>query len=145
MEQSFLTVKLYEMERQYGKMQARIRLCQKEDTKALRKELKEIQAECEEEDLLLRQSVDTARSRGVAALSEAQLVYDKQISEIWEKVLPDSVHGRDTWQEEKAEAGMLYAEYSIDFALRAAKNALYAALAAIAAERECEEWRKDDE
>ena len=40
---------------------------------------------------------------------------------------------------------MLYAEFSIDFALRASKNALQDALTAIAMEKECEERRKNDE
>lgn len=57
---------------------------------------------------------------------------------IW---VSDKAHSRESRQKEKAGERMLYAKYSIDFAIRAAQNALQAALAAIEAEMEYEKWR----
>lgn len=145
MRQSFLTVKLHELENQHGKLQTRIRLCQKESREELQNELKRVQEECEEQDLLLEQSVENAHSKAVTALAKAQYTYDETVKEITEKVLPESMHGRDSFQEEEAEEKMLYAEYSIDFAIRAVKNALQTSLAAIDAQLAYEEWRNEHE
>lgn len=145
MQQSFLTVKLHELETQHGKLQTRIRLCQKESIADIKEEIKKMQEECEEQDLLLKQSVETSRSKAVAALSDAQFAYDERVKEITEKVLPGSIHGSDSLYEEIAEEKMLYAEYSIDFAIRAVKNALRTSLGAIEAQLEYEEWRKANE
>lgn len=145
MQQSFLTVKLNELENEQGRLLARIRLCQKEDAQVIRKEKEKIRTECEEEDLLLQHDVDAAHSKAVSALAEAQLAYNKKIDEITENILPESIHGRESYPEDKAEARMLYAEFCIDFAVRAEKNALRAALEAIESEMECEEWRKERE
>lgn len=142
MQRSFLTVKLHELEQQQRRLWTRIRMCQKEDLKELKREIEEIQTECEAEDALLKQSVENARSRAVTALAQAQLSYDRNLEEILEKTLPESMHGKSSYTEEKAEADMLYAEYSIDFAIRASRNALKAALTAVEAELEFEEWRK---
>lgn len=144
MRQSFLTVKLHELEQQ-GKLQSRIRLIQKEEPEDIRRELHKLEEECEKEDFLLKQSVENARSEAVTSLAEAQLGYDRKLDGIVKNVLLDSLHGKESFHEDRAESAMVYAEYSIDFALRASKNALCAALRAIALEIECEEWRKEHE
>lgn len=142
MQQSFLTVKLHELERQHGKLQTRIRICQKDNIAEIKKEIERVQEECEEQDMLLKQSVESAHSRAVVALAKAQSSYDENIKEIVGKVLPESMHGGDSVWEELAEEKMLYAEYSIDFAIRAVKNAMQVSLEAIEAQLECEEWRE---
>lgn len=143
MRQSFLTVKLHELEQQQGKLQTGIRICQKESIEEIKKEIREVETECEEQDLLLEQSVKNACSKAVSELADAQLAYDEKVKKISDKTLPESICGRGSLKEGSAEANMLYAEYCIDFAIRAAKNALRAALIAVEAEMECEEWRKN--
>lgn len=139
MQQSFLTVKLRELEREQGKLQARIRVSQRDDPEEIKKEIHKLKAECEEEDILLRQSVENSHSKAVTALADAHLSYDKTMENIAEKILMESVHGGDTFREDRAEAAMLYAEVSIDFAVRASRNALLAALKAITLEMESQE------
>ena len=136
MQQSFLTVKLHEMEQQQGKLQMRIRLSQKENLEEIKKEILEIKSECEEEDILLKQSVEASCSKAVAALADAQLCYNRKLDEIAENVFPQATYGRAYLREDEAETAMIYAEFSIDFAMRAVKNAQCAALAAIAMEME---------
>lgn len=145
MQQSFLTVKLYELEKQHGKLQAGIRICQKESLKEIRREIARVREECEEQDFLLNQSIETSHSKAVTALADAQVSYDETVKTIVEKVLPEAMHGKDSMKEELAEEKMLYAEYSIDFAIRAVKNALQTSLEAIEAQMECEEWRRENE
>lgn len=142
MQQSFLTVKLCQLEQQQGKLQAGIRITQKENLEKIKRKIDEIEEECKEEDILLEQSSGNVRSKAVSALIDAQLEYDKKIKEITEQILPESIHKKGEYREEKAEAALLYAEFSIDFAMRASKNALYAALNAIALEKDGE---KDNE
>ncbi len=145
MQQSFLTVKLHELEKQQGKLQTGIRVCQKEKAEEIEEKVNELKAECEAEDILLEQNVKTAHSKAVRALSNAQLAYDEKLAEIKDKILPECIREGTSFCEDKAESAMLYAEFSIDFALRASKNALQDALTAIAMEKECEERRKNDE
>ena len=142
MQQSFLTVKLCQLEQQQGKLQAGIRITQKENLEKIKRKIDEIEEECKEEDILLEQSSGNVRSKAVSALIDAQLEYDKKIKEITKQILPESIHKKGEYREEKAEAALLYAEFSIDFAMRASKNALYAALNAIALEKDGE---KDNE
>lgn len=136
MQQSFLTVKLYELEQQQGKLQARIRISQNEDPEEIKKEIDKIKSECEEEDILLKQSVRASHSKAVAALAEAQLCYERRVDEIVKDIFPETIHRKASFEEDRAETAMLYAEFSIDFALRAAKNAQCAALTAVAMELE---------
>lgn len=143
MKQSFLTVKLHELELQQSRLQTGIRRCQKESIEELKKEIREIEDECETEDLLLEQSVKEARSKAVSKLAEAQLSYDRKLAEIVETTLQDSIKGNETLKESKTEANMLYAEYCIDFAIRASKQALRAAMTAVKTGLEWEEWRKE--
>lgn len=142
MKQSFLTVKLYELEQQFGKLQAGIRICQKENIGEIQREIEKIQAECKEEDMILQQSVGNVCSEAVSALADAQLCYDKKVEEIVRNVLPESLSGVGSLKEKRADIDTIYAEYSIDFAIRASKNALRAALQAVESEMESEEWRE---
>ena len=145
MQQSFLTVKLHELEKEQGRLLARIRLCQKQDVEFVRKEKEQIREEWEEEELLLQQNVANTHSKAVSELAEAQAAYDEKTEEIVKKILPESFHGKESYLEDRAEANALYAEFCIDFAVRASKNALYAAFEAIESEMECEERRREHE
>ena len=145
MKQSFLTVKLYDLERQFGKLQTGIRICQKQNPEEIQKEIDKIQVECREEDMILKQSVENARLEAISALADAQRTYDESVEKILQKIVPESLRGKSPYREEKADMDMIYAEYCIDFAIRASRNALCAALSAVESEMEFEEWRSEHE
>lgn len=144
--QEVFAVKLYELEQQYGKLQSRIRVCGKESRKRIREELQKIAEEYEEEYLLLQERVKNCRSLAVSRLAKAQLDYQKATDEIVKEQLAVDLHGENTSPGEDArEASALYAEFAMDFATLAMRQALIAALSALdgQAEDEAEETGPD--
>lgn len=130
--EGIFAAKLYELERQYGLMQSRLRLCQQEDHKKIRRELQKASDEYRENELLLKCSVESSRSPAVTALADAQLSYFMKAEKIMEQELPAYLRSETgTASESRTEASALYAEYAIDFAVQSAKYALLAALKAI--------------
>ena len=79
--QEVFTIKLYELEQQYGKLQSRIRVCGKNNRRRIREELQRAEEEYEEEHLLLQERVKNCRSRAVSRLAKAQLDYQKATDE----------------------------------------------------------------
>ena len=71
--EGMFAVKLYELERQYGRMQSRLRLCQQDDHQKIRQELQRVMEEYQDDELLLLNNVENSRSPAVAALAGAQL------------------------------------------------------------------------
>ena len=137
-------IKLNELEKQYGRLQSRLRICLKENHKKIRQELQKAMDEYKESDLLLQESVKGCRSPAVAALSGAQLDYFQTAEELLEQKLPDYLKSEAaTSGESESEAAALYAEYAIDFAVRSMNYALIAALKAIDTQMNTEE--KEDE
>ena len=70
--QDIFAVKLYEMEKQYGRLQSRLRICGRENRKKLQAELEHAKEEYEENSLLLKQSIQGSRSPAVAELAQVQ-------------------------------------------------------------------------
>ena len=114
---SVFAFKLYEMEEQYGKLQCRVRICEEgsRDKKA-----------------------KSCRSRAVAKLSQAQLDYRQKVEEL-KKQIKDDLHSEDSSAEDdEREAGMLYAEFAMDFATLAMQQALISVLNALDKEKKAE-------
>lgn len=88
--EGMFAVKLYELERQYGRMQSRLRLCQQDDHQKIRQELQRVMEEYQEDELLLLNNVENSRSPAVAALAGAQLDYSRRAEEILEQELPST-------------------------------------------------------
>ena len=63
MDDSIFAVKLYEMEEQYGKLQCRIWICERESKDAIRRELEKAEQEYKENTLLLENKIRSCRSR----------------------------------------------------------------------------------
>ena len=127
--------KLYELEEQYGKLQCRIRACEQEDRKTIKTELRKLRKEYEESSQLLREKIRACRSRAVSRLSRAQLEYRERTEELMREQIANDVHSDGSSPEEdKAEAGMLFAEYAMDFATLSMQQALIAAMSAIETE-----------
>lgn len=144
--EGMFAIKLYELERQYGRMQSRLQLCRGEDREKIRRELHAIRDEFMENELLLKKSVENSRSPAVAALSRAQGEYYRTVRELLERELPMQLHSEITQPSEgAAEAAALYAEYAIDFAVQSMRYALMAALTAMDLEMKIEEGGQDDE
>lgn len=140
MHHEILSIKLYELEQQYNKMQSRLKLYQNDNHEEIRLHLRQLMDECRENDILLESRVKSSRSPAITALSEAQLEYCIRARQILEKELPVYMHSSTgNRQQEQAEAAALYAEYAIDFAVQAMRQALLAALSALDLQITCEE------
>lgn len=132
--------KLYELEEQYGKLQCRIRACEQEDRKTIKTELRKLRKEYEESSQLLREKIRACRSPAVSRLSRAQLEYRERTEELMKEQIANDVHSDGSSPEEdKAEAGMLFAEYAMDFATLSMQQALIAAMSAIETESD-KDW-----
>ena len=141
-------VKLYELEREYGRMQSRLRLCQQDGHQKIRQELQRITEEYQEDELLLLNNVENSRSPAVAALADAQLDYSRRAEKILEQELPEYLRDEDgsapeEGAEHQAEAAALYAEYAIDFAVQSMRYALMTALKAMDMQMDSEEGKKE--
>ena len=132
--------KIHEMEGQYGQILSRLRVVQHESHDEIRRTIRQLEAECRENESLLKQSIADCRSPAVSALAAAQLDYDQKVRHILQDELPGYLHeeGNDRIADQ-AEAAGLYGEYAIDFAAQAMRHALLAALSAIDLQMTCEE------
>ena len=130
--QEFFAIKLYEMERQYAKLQSRLRICGQEDRAKIREELQRADDEYREQNLVSQQSIEASRSRAVKELAQAQLTYNRRVEALLQGPLAEYLHSeKSSAQEDRAEAATLYAEYAIDFATQSMRYALVAALNAV--------------
>ena len=146
--EGMFAVKLYELERQYGRMQSRLRLCQQDDHQKIRQELQRVMEEYQEDELLLLNNVENSRSPAVAALAGAQLDYSRRAEKILEQELPEYLQDEDGSAPEEgakhqAEAAALYAEYAIDFAVQSMRYALMTALKAMDMQMDSEEAKTE--
>jgi hypothetical protein len=142
--EGMFAVKLYELERQYGKMQSRLELCQREDHNKIRNELQNAIDDYKENELLLQKNVEGSRSRAVSALAGAQLEYSRTVRKILEQQLPKCLSCEaSSPPEDQTEAAALYAEYAIDFAVQSTRYALIAALKALDLQMDLEEQREE--
>lgn len=144
--QELFAIKLYEMEKQYGKLQSRIRICGGEDREKLSEELQRAVDEYREHSLTLQKSVEGSRSKAVAELARTQLECSKKM----EKLLTDgrieeNLHSDDSSRaEDRAEAATLYAEYAIDYAVSTMQYALISALSAMELQMDTDKPKGDN-
>lgn len=90
--EGMFAIKLYELERQYGTLQSRLRLCQQKNHDKIRQELQKAIDEYKENELLLQSNVESSRSQAVAALAGAQLEYFRTARKMLESTLPNYMH-----------------------------------------------------
>ena len=139
LEYAIFAVKLCELEREYGRLQSRIRLCRDKNGLRLQRELEELQEEYRGQKLLLEESVKASRSASAASLAAAQLEYSQRVERILRHELPEEMKGRtQSARTDQAEAMSLYAEYAIDFATQSMRQAMIAALSAMLLQRQAE-------
>lgn len=144
MSRGILSIKLYELEKSYGLMQSRLRLCQETNPEKLVHELQELKDEYEEKNYLLEQNAENSRSPAVAALSKEQVNFFKNAENIVKNKLPEYLRSEAPDDgEASAEAYSLYAEYAIDFAVQAMRYALISAIEAIEAQTKFDKEREE--
>ena len=140
MNQEIFAIKLYEMDREYAKLQSRIRLCGQEGHSKIRQELQKIKDEYVEQNLIVRQRAEGSRSPAVAELAEIQMEYYRKMEQLLKGQLENELHSEGSSpSEDKAEAIGLYAEYAIDQAAQAIRYALIASLSAMDLQLSAEE------
>ncbi len=139
--QELLAVKLYELEKQYGKLLSRIRICGQEDREKLQGELEKAVDEYREHALTLQKDVENSRSRAVSELARAQLECSLKMEELLhDGKLEEYLHSVDNNRaEDRAEAVSLYAEFAIDYALQTIQYALISALSAMEMQLDADE------
>lgn len=143
-QEGIFAIKLDELERQYGQTLDRLRLYQGGDRQKIRDEMKQLFREYQENEHLLQKAVNTGRSPAVAALSEAQLNYDRRVRKILREELPGYLHeGDGNLSADEVEAISLYGEYAIDFAAQAMRYAQLVVLSAIDAQIGLDEQRQE--
>ena len=145
MEQGIFSVKLYEMEQQYGKLQSRIQLCQSRDHDRIREEIRQMEDEEAQNALLLRKRIKGSGFPAAARLAEALFTYEESVKEILQET-ENGDFSRGQRKKQDPEPAILYAEYAADFATQSMNHALLAALKAVEKQLACEEERrKEDE
>ena len=135
--QGIFACKLLEMEKQYGRLQSHLRVCQQGNREKIRSEIRELEAQCAETDMLLQQFAEGSRSPCIAELSEAQLSFQQKA----EAALEHAIGGAGN-AETAAELTTLYAEYALDFATQSVNHAMLAALHAIDLQMDNDEKRR---
>ena len=138
-QQGIFSVKLHEMDKHYGKLQAHLAACQKTDRRLIREECRKLEKECRENEYILNQRIQGCRCGAVGKLSDIQLEYARKADHLLEYTMEEDMADLSDRMERKAEVKTLYAEYSIDFAMQTADRAMLAALQAIDAQMEYEE------
>ena len=134
-DESVFAYKLYEMEEQYGKLQCRIRTCERGGKDKIHSELERAREEYAENSMLLEEKARSCRSPAVARLTQVQLDYRRKVEELKKQVVSDLHSDESSPDEDKSEAGMLYAEFAMDFATLAMQQALISALSALDGQR----------
>lgn len=129
MANEILSVKLYELDKQFAKLHSRIELSETENTEQLTEEIKALQKECREGQLTLQKQLKYSRAKTVRNISEAYDKIEDIISDM-QKSIGDPMS--DKWKEKISEDDMvLLAEYSLDFAMLVANNALLISMEAL--------------
>ena len=136
----FLENKLQELKEQYRQLYKEFQYVPHLDHAALCRMLTQLQQECSQQELFLRNCTTHSRSPAIAALSQAQLSYCQRARQILEQEMPAYLHSeKSSPQQDQAESTALYAEYAVDFAALSARYALLAALTAIDVQMTCTE------
>lgn len=142
--ESVFAFKLYELEEQYGKLQCRVRVCEEGGRDKIHSELQKAEDEFEENTLLLKEKVKCCRSGAVAKLSQAQLDYRQKIEEMKKQLVRDLHSDDSSPEEDEKEAGMLYAEFAMDFATLSVQQALISVLRALDSRKSAVDEKKGE-
>ena len=143
-QERIFAIKLSELEHQYEQTLGCLKSYQTEDRQKIQHDLEQVFEKYRDAERRLLRGVNTSRSPAVAALSGAQLSYDRRVREILQGKLPGFLHkGDGSFSADQVEAISLYGEYAIDFAAQAIRYAHLVILFAIDAQISLDEQRQE--
>lgn len=126
-----LSVKLYELDAKLGRLHSRIMMSETGGHKQLAADIEKVRRESEAEELALKNRLSYSRSHTVKEIAQVYQEIDALVQKSRKELLPCA---EKKCREASAEDALLYAEYSLDFAMQAANRALLATLEAIDAQ-----------
>ena len=153
--ENIFAAKLRDLEKEYRSLSERLISIQGKTQQELQSQLHDIRRECYEYDMQLEQSAANCSSPAIASLAKIQLEYGENMAELLRKKLPYEMHSggavirgseeggtrnkaeAEIW--DRAEATALYAEYTIDFAGQAIRQAMIAAISATLLQSQAQE------
>lgn len=115
MQNHLFAIKLYELQQNALLLESRIRLCQKASYQEILSEKEKIKKELEENELILKNQIQSGRFTGVKEFARAQEEYCEHVDQI----LKQMTNTRD-----QTEMLALCGQYSIDLAIQAMRYAL---------------------
>lgn len=137
MADAVLAVKLNELDQKIGKLYGRIEIASFSDHEQIRREAESLGIECMENKLALRKKLKLSKARVLKGFSDA---YDELEEIIGRAETELGLSGTAAAEDAlSADERILFAEYSLDFAMQAADHALLTALEAIDAQMTEEE------
>ena len=124
------------MEKQYGRLQSRLRICGRENRKSSRQSWNMLKRNTRKTPCSSNRASRGSRSPAVAELAQVQWEYMHKVEDLLKEKAEQFFHCEATSKEEdQAEAALLYAEYAMDFATQAMQYALIVALTAMDLQR----------
>ena len=133
MAHEILSVKMYELDKKMQQVHSRIQLAETMDVEKLHQQIGQIQQDCEESQIILRNQLQHSRTECVMKLAK---VYDEIENAVGRVLAAENVDIEKGKMLSGTEEKILTAEYALDFAMQAANRALLISLEAIAAQHQ---------
>lgn len=121
-----LSIKMYELDKKIGRLQSRIQISESEDHDRIRSEITGLRRECEENRTELANRLKHSRNSKVAVLNESYEEIERAIKHATDQ-LEDGGQKEDLCADER----ILFAEYTLDFAMQAVNHALLVSMEAL--------------
>lgn len=122
MAHEILTIKMYELDKKIGCLQSRIQMSELADHDRIRAEAEELRRECRESEANLRNRLRFSKNGVVSLLADAYSEIEQTIEKTKEKLgTPDL---EEPGEELSMDERILFAEYTLDFAMQAVSQAL---------------------
>ncbi|HIV85248.1 MAG TPA: hypothetical protein H9900_00375 [Candidatus Monoglobus merdigallinarum] len=135
MYEGILAAKLCELSSSCAQLKDRTDVCRNEDADGLKASIRQISEECAESEAALKNGALNGKNPGAAALSELYLEFSERLAETVKNISGKALFDELSPSEDDAERAMLFAEYAIDFAVYAARQATLAAMTAVYKEK----------
>lgn len=129
MAHEILSVKLYELDQRVNQLHSRIQSSEPASWEEREEKIRVFQKECIENKMALHEKLRFSKSEKVRQISEAYDQIETIIEETQRKI--SASLSEETQKEMCAEELILLAEYSLDFAMQAADDALLVSMRAI--------------
>lgn len=129
-----IAVKLYELDKEFSKLHSRLELSENGNSAQIEEEIRQLKKECAENQVTLYNRLKSSRSQKVKQIAEAYETIEGVIKGTHQEIFGKT---SDSLREQMSEEDLiLLAEYSLDFAMQAANNALLISMEAIQTQKE---------